>query len=717
MNAHEAQPLHPPLLTVAFPARIPGAPEGAADVGDEGELDAQGRPLAWKKVDLGRARALLAFQRNSVEIRAMEDIRANELFTGDIEFDTSGRDHAASLPDVYARQSRKRARSLKNKKPKPRRIKRQGRVRASLDAESDEAESAEEEEGEEDAFPWVQASAAAAAAAGKPQAKGKGKAGQQQQKPSPVMDFIHKQRSNIFIEWSKAVLRMDDALGFVPVSFVESDATLSPIHRVDTRHPVVLNLEEVKDIQVAVTLHGQYHWRVYDSNSRLVPNVIVFGTNLPAIRGDKALIGGTNVARVMDSPTTKLYLDKLDWERRAEVQLSDPGQLLQEANAAGGTNGGKGGAGGGGQEEVHDTTVPLPCDPESAKQMRITRSGGAEVATRRLPGESDEEWAVRMQALGLDPTQSQWVRHEVPPGKVLAGNRVLPKAPENSLIWREAYLQVISLAYGVPLPLVSQGDTTGSAKLNSKNATPEQFRLFQSAQQERKNWLETQIARIWHHMYDKETLTNEVTHRATVAELHRAEERGRGSDSDSESASDAEMAESSDSDSDDSGVSGSDEDEHRVMRGWERVGRVDLRAKAQFRATIPARVPIDVLMMLHREGIITFEALSELLSRNYNLSSEVYPTKPPPTELGLKELQLKQQAKQAAEQLEQQSEQAGKQHALASRTAKDKTQLETAKLKQQAQQAKQQQAGAGAGAGGASKAKPAKKSKSTGKSD
>jgi hypothetical protein len=73
----------------------------------------------------------------------------------------------------------------------------------------------------------------------------------------------------------------------------------------------------------------------------------------------------------------------------------------------------------------------------------------------------------------------------------------IAEAPADLGTSRQAFLESCCLGWGIPMSMLSSGDASGKAKLNSDSAGPETARVFREAQSDRRKKAETYISNIY----------------------------------------------------------------------------------------------------------------------------------------------------------------------------------------------------------------------------
>jgi len=612
--------------------------------------------LSWHAVSMAHVHTLLAFMANSVELNHLQEFGFNELFNNLLRItvadDDEDEEEEEEEEEEKEEEEERERKKKKKKEPAAQGSKRKHKT-LKASASSSPKKRAKKTEG---------ATAAA------------------------TSDFLERQRSDMWTEWAKQVLRLVRVIGFAPVSYTRNDASTSAIGHIDTLRPVVLNMYAITRIDFRVSLAGDYTWRFFaHDNPRPLDNVIVLGTDFPrpqattstssglvltnAMRNDAEVpILSSRVARVFNSSAYRLYRTKVQNAEVAETELARPTQVVQEVRLSFAQSAAN--------DTVHavDETRPNHCDPLTQAELRRGRVGGAGKADATAKGLGEESEAL-----------AQHVSFALPAGKELAAHRVLAQAPQDVLTARLAFLETACFAFDTPPDLVFTGDASGKVKLNQEATSPESARLFKVAQAALKSWVEKQIERMWFEMYGEGELTAALVLHKQRREEEREKKRKRKKKE----------------------KEGTEEEEEEEEEGDEveptttaiDPDKLSCRLRSRIRASLPSRMPVQDVVLLFDKQMLRWEAAREILSGEYNMPPDTWSAKAPMTDLEL-------EREKDATKLEMEREKLEMQMDIEQKRLKIQLDVEQQRLKMQEKQA---------AAAAAAKPKPAASSSSKSK--
>lgn len=414
--------------------------------------------------------------------------------------------------------------------------------------------------------------------------------------PSAQEEAQASARSAMWGAWASEAALVEDAIGFFPScgtpqahedEFMQAKPTVMNVHLLQFLH--------------RIDVRGLHHWRVFTpitpwespSDGGIpcefpglmeLPYVKIIGDSLPGNDGQIY-----SKAQRIFAAEWQLYEHKKRLTMDADQLRSHPviyQQYVDQNQDLLNMNGS--------HEFDQDQSVPESRDQEPAA-MRThafvrhlnTKGGhcggtGERVETRTRPANN-----------GL-PTVT------IEQGKAYVNNH-LPEAPAEMPVVRQAVIESICLAYGVPMSMLSAGDATGRAKLNTETAGPETARIFREAQADRKRRLESNIRAMYDHLYATRHVAKFVKE-TTEKHVKKRYSKKRKADLTVE-----ELEE--------------DDDLNSVLTNNE------LEKKARVRVSIPTTSGVEVTLMLMEKGVLKYSAAAHGLSRELGLSLQDFRSK------------------------------------------------------------------------------------------
>lgn len=208
-----------------------------------------------------------------------------------------------------------------------------------------------------------------------------------------------------------------------------------------------------------------------------------------------------------------------------------------------------------------------------------------------------------------------------------------PEAPLDVLPSHEAVFQDACKQWHVPPQLISASDATGKSHLNTNAAGNASFKIFEVAQARRRQEIVMWIKTIHEFMYGDRLTARQLAEEQAMKEKKNSSSKRKRSEKDEETFDDIE------DDDDDDGDEDSIEDAVRRMEP----------ARHQVTVTLPVNHDISTLLSLREQGIITFEGLTKIISRQMGIDPSCFPREqePPPAAAATAKLSDASDAKRA----------------------------------------------------------------------
>lgn len=327
-------------------------------------------------------------------------------------------------------------------------------------------------------------------------------------------------RSQMFAQWGLKCERVFEEVGFAPCTAQpNTQSAYAIIADTDPLAPCVLDLLAVCRICMRGDAHGRTEWRFFKRTNQHpqteeeIPDVYVLGdeTGWPTRNGQLR----SSLARLMLSDAYTTYQSKMTLTQLADRQRAHPVLVTQAAAAAG--------AGGAmsdpdlvtGSITMRDNDLQLvPVALSAAQRAQVNKVADscarANQQVRNEPGPICNPDVTQGGAGQKRKSRDGQTEYEISPGQVLAPGVHLAEAPLDLLPAKQAWMEAVSLDFGVPLSMLSSGDATGKAKLNAESAGPETARLYLEGQNERRRELENNIAAMYTFMYSKRRVLDTI---------------------------------------------------------------------------------------------------------------------------------------------------------------------------------------------------------------
>jgi hypothetical protein len=406
--------------------------------------------------------------------------------------------------------------------------------------------------------------------------------------PSAIEESQAGARSAMWGAWASEAALVEDAIGFFPScgtpqahedEFMQTKPTVMNVHLLQFLH--------------RIDVRGQHHWRVFTPITPWetpgdggipcefpglmeLPYVKIIGDSLPGNNGEIY-----SKAKRIFAAEWQLYEHKKKLTMQADTQRSHPvlyQQYVEQKKDVMDQNGS--------HELDQDQRVPESRDqaPDAMRTHAFVRHlnthGGH-------CGEEQQQQQTRTRTSSL-PTVT------IEQGKSYVNNH-LPEAPAEMPVVRQAVIESICLAYGVPMSMLSSGDASGTARLNTESAGPETARIFREAQADRKRRLESNIRAMYDHLYSTRHVAKFIKE-TTDKHVKKRYSKKRKADLTVEELED-------------------DEDLNSILSSSE------LEKKARVRISIPTSTQgTEVLLMLMEKGVLKYSAGAYGLSRELGLS-------------------------------------------------------------------------------------------------
>jgi hypothetical protein len=373
------------------------------------------------------------------------------------------------------------------------------------------------------------------------------------QVPTAKQEAERRWRSRIVTDWSREKEFIRLCIGFVPVTGVRVpfNADVSMFTE-DLYQPAVLNIDLV-DIQVRTSVTNQRDWLIYErSNSRAMltsrpmHGVKIFGHEFPDNAGNIQSL----VRRVYDNAYAP-YMSKVVLTIQADERRANPRVTMQSRD----------------QHDNQKNVMPSfesMLDIPAMERTPAALAVHAQVAAKNS-GCGDVDMAPVTRKRNFNQLR-------IPEGQEYV-NATIAEAPAETLSFSQAFLETMCLEFGVPMSMISSGDASGKAKLNSESAGPETARIFREAQAQRKRQVESDIAMIYTFMWCVQDLKRKCK------ELNRVPEPK------------------------------------------------EIDEAMQVRVSIPANPPIEQIIQLWKDGIVKYSSMCTTLSNQMCMGLDNFNTK------------------------------------------------------------------------------------------
>lgn len=335
-------------------------------------------------------------------------------------------------------------------------------------------------------------------------------------------------RSHMYGQWGLKGRRAEEVVGFIPCTARPNDSPrYQCIADTDKMMPCVLDFHRISRIAMRVDVHGCYEWRFFHMTGQHpqqeeeIADVCVLGdeTSWPTSQGQIRSI----LARLQLSDAYETYKSKMANTRIADSLRAHPRLITQQAATSSTSAALSDPDMVSGAITVHDSAmnlVPVALSEEARRQFIETADRVAmKNQTRNDAGPIANPCGGGSSAAAAASTKRKFRdgedEYNITPGQVLAPGVHLAEAPNDLLPAKQAWMEAVSLAFGVPLAMLSSGDATGKAKLNAESAGPESSRIYLEAQKERRRSLSAQIAAIYSFMYSRQRVWSKITDKLT----------------------------------------------------------------------------------------------------------------------------------------------------------------------------------------------------------
>ena len=258
-----------------------------------------------------------------------------------------------------------------------------------------------------------------------------------------------------------------------------------------------------------VDVYSRHSWRFFEMHSHMqsatnmteLHNVVVIGaTSLPDSEGTIH----SKVKRLMVG-LWMLYQSKLLNTMRADAGRAHPVLVTQDIDDN---------VGGGGHDDKTTKGAALAAFNQQTPQRREQEPDAKRVhALVAARNQGNHCLANLLQTTDLTLAQAEqqakreymggskvFEQFELDAGRAFVSTH-LPEAPADLLPLRQAFMESVCLAQGVPMSMISSGDASGRAKLNTENASPETAQIFRDAQSDRRKRVASHIASFYQHLY------------------------------------------------------------------------------------------------------------------------------------------------------------------------------------------------------------------------
>jgi len=418
---------------------------GGGDIYTQGPcaILAQAGVDGWMEIDMNEVAKLRRFARDTPQIKCVQDVCYKSLLSGDILVDF-GEDGSDSDDE-------------------------DGRVKAS--------------------------SSSTAAPAPKPRPN----KSEPLHKMTSAQEHARRQRSHMLGKFAVDFYEQEDTIGFAGI-VAANNTTYPSIRRTDPKRPGVVNLDRIVRILFRADVYGTYEWQFVERvpygtgggipGERVLPGVRVVGSDLP-VGSDQVGILRSKVKRLMNS-VYRLYTEKIEQTSIADRERARPTLVTNSdaaANAAALS------------DPNHMPAGPLALMPDgmaTREDYDHMKRVGQSVQDANCGTDASAAAAQSQTRKRLRP--GEMTEYAIAEGRMLA-NSHLPEAPDNLLPIHNSVFEMTCLQYGMHMGMLSAGDTTGTAKLNTQQASAETGRFFREAQSERKRRMELILSDAYIHMY------------------------------------------------------------------------------------------------------------------------------------------------------------------------------------------------------------------------
>ena len=395
-------------------------------------------------------------------------------------------------------------------------------------------------------------------------------------------------RSRIFGKWGREACLLDAAIGW----FVASSIEASPEERADAdmdKLPALLNMDRITMLH-RMDVYGRHEWKVFEEVSPIweadspVPgwrelfDCRVFGTSLPDNTGQLS-------SRIMCIYLSEwqMYESKKQLTFEADRMRARPPIMTQSLAT---------------KHDPNDaTSAAHPSADQAVPAMMMDQTDAARLVhaqvrafnTRTAEDSCTDERPRAAAAAG----SARDDRIEIEAGRVYVSNH-MAEAPLELNVARQALLESVCLTFGIPMSMLSSGDASGRAKLNSETASPETARIFQEAQAGRKQQLAYWITELCQHVYreddELEFLTQKITKRADEKSRDKRHKKRKAPVDPDDVAGD------------------SDEDER------DGITPAHMRKTMRWSVDVPSSVRLEDIMMFVEKGLLEDGAARGLLA-------------------------------------------------------------------------------------------------------
>lgn len=340
----------------------------------------------------------------------------------------------------------------------------------------------------------------------------------------PEDEVERQQRSIMWGRFMEHVSIVEVAIGFALVSYQPNTDYLAIRHS-DPLQPCVLEMERLV-IRHRINVYSQHEWQVFERvtggatfsvggqsanthmNLRPIKNIKVVGKDFPDNQG----IISSRMTRILSGPY-EIYIAKMQNTLVADAERSRPTTFMQIKE----------------DKDIHDDKtltgdptfaasrgVPPPNREQRADIMRnmeevrvsnLCGGDGSSAGLRRPaggpgggPGGGGGGGSGMDAFGGISDESDGKAKYQLPLGREIAQNH-MAEAPADLLPARLAFFEAVCLQFGMPMSMLSTGDSSGKAKLNSSHAGAETARIFVEAQATRKREAKLMIEDVHEFMY------------------------------------------------------------------------------------------------------------------------------------------------------------------------------------------------------------------------
>ncbi|MDO9173884.1 MAG: hypothetical protein Q7V62_03705 [Actinomycetota bacterium] len=380
-------------------------------------------------------------------------------------------------------------------------------------------------------------------------------------------------RARLFGAFGRAAALIEKALGFYLVAGVEPlggddlDTGMAQV-------PRLLNLDQI-DVWYRVDVYSRFEWRVYEVSARAAePTLLdpatytVYGEEMPRMDGRVYSRAQSIRSDVYDMLAAKVAATRVADAERARPTLvtqpvpesHDPLQVRSAIHAS------------------LDQRAPDADDGGALDRSPAVQAMAAHISALNCGRPSPQA------AAAVTMTRGHFDQFALDTGKQYVAAH-MPEAPIDVAVVRQAYLECVCLVFGVPMSMLSSGDASGHAKLNSETASPETAQIFRDAQRDRAKRFEQDVRAVCqflNRVHDTEALIRPVMEKRVTKGKKRKEEPTK--------------------------------EEEAAMDEKDRITPAHLAKRTRWTVHVPSRERLENILLLASLGMLEDDAQRRLLA-------------------------------------------------------------------------------------------------------